>query len=31
MTLLIDEAEAKEEFPVPLFKKLGGLGYLCCR
>lgn len=28
---LVDEAEAKEEFPVPLFKKLGGLGYLCCR
>ena len=28
---LVDEAEAKEEFPVPLFKRLGGLGYLCCR
>jgi acyl-CoA dehydrogenase len=28
---LVDEAEAKEEFPVPLFKRLGELGYLCCR
>ena len=28
---LVDEAEAKEEFPVPLFKRLGELGFLCCR
>lgn len=28
---LVDEAEAKEEFPFPLFKKLGSLGFLCCR
>jgi alkylation response protein AidB-like acyl-CoA dehydrogenase len=28
---LVDEAEAKEEFPHPLFKKLGALGFLCCR
>ena len=28
---LVDEAEAKEEFPVPLFRRLGKLGYLCCR
>jgi alkylation response protein AidB-like acyl-CoA dehydrogenase len=28
---LVDEAEKKEEFPVFLFKRLGELGYLCCR
>ena len=28
---LVDEAEAREEFPFPLFKKLGSLGFLCCR
>jgi len=28
---LVDQAEAKEEFPYPLFRKLGGLGFLCCR
>lgn len=28
---LVDEAEAKEEFPYPLFRKLGALGFLCCR
>jgi alkylation response protein AidB-like acyl-CoA dehydrogenase len=28
---LVDEAERKEEFPYPLFRKLGDLGFLCCR
>jgi len=28
---LADEAEAKEEFPYFLFKRLADLGFLCCR
>lgn len=28
---LVEEAEEKEEFPVELFPKMGGLGYLCIR
>lgn len=28
---LVDEAEAKEQFPLFLFRKLGELGFLCCR
>jgi alkylation response protein AidB-like acyl-CoA dehydrogenase len=31
ITPLIEEAEAKEEFPRFLFKKLADLGFLCCR
>ena len=26
---LVDEAEAKESFPLELFPKMGSLGYLC--
>ena len=26
---LVDEAEEKEKFPIPLIKKMGELGYLC--
>lgn len=28
---LVDEAEAKEQFPLFLFRRLGELGFLCCR
>ncbi len=28
---LVEEAEAKEQFPTFLFKRLGELGFLCCR
>ncbi len=28
---LVAKAEEKEEFPFPLFKRLGELGFLCCR
>ncbi len=28
---LVDEAEAKEKFPLELFPKMGSLGYLCVR
>ena len=26
---LVEEAEEKEKFPLPLFRKMGELGYLC--
>ncbi len=31
ITPLVEEAEEKEEFPVPLFRRLGEMGFLCCR